>query len=182
MEKDSQPKSRLIFVGDISEKKGREIIQRLFELNEENPAKDIVLIISSTGGDVYEFMGIHDAMGLIECDVATLAVGKAMSSGLLLLMSGTKGKRFVTQNATLLIHEIKVEVDGQLAEVKMETEEYKRLQKIINDMVLGYTKIKKADIKKLMGRDTYLSASKAVQLGFADCIVKSPQIWKKLAL
>jgi len=182
MDKKPQPKSRLVFVTDIDQKKGRGVVRRLFELNEEDPSKDIILVISSYGGDVYEFMGIHDAMNLVECDVATLAIGKAMSCGLLLLMSGTKGKRFVTPNTTLLTHEMGVAAEGQLTDVKTEMAENERLQKMIHDLFLEYTKVKEADVKKWSGKDTYLSASKAVRLGIADHIVKSPQVWKKLDL
>jgi len=181
-DKESQSKSRLIFINDINEKKGREAIQKIFELNEENSSKDIVLVLSSCGGDVYEFMGIHDAMRLVECDVATLAIGKAMSCGLFLLMSGAKGKRFVTQNTTLLTHGMGVSADGQIVEVKTEVAEYDRLQGIIRDLFLEYTKVKKANISNFIGKDTYLSASKAVRLGIADHLVKSPQIWKHLDL
>lgn len=182
MEKDPKPKSRIIFVNDINEKRGRGVVRKLFGLHEEDPDKDIVLVVSSYGGDVYEFMAIHDAMRLVSCDVATLALGKAMSSGLLLLMSGTPGKRFVSQNTTLLTHEMGVEAEGQLTDVKTEMKENERLQKIIHDMLLKYTKVGDGDIKKWMGKDTYLSASKAVKLGFADHIVRSSTIWKKLNL
>lgn len=182
MEKDPKPKSRVIFINDINEKRGRGVIEKLFELHEENPEKDILLVVSSYGGDIYEFMGIHDAIKLITCDVAVLAIGKAMSSGLLLLMSGTRGKRFVTQNTTLLTHEMGVEVEGQLTDVKTELAENERLQKLIRDMLTEYTKVRDEDVKKWLGRDTYLSAAKVVKLGIADHIVKSPAFWKKLNL
>ena len=182
MDKDPKPQSRIIFINDINEKRGRGIIQKLFELNQQDPEKDILIVISSYGGDIYEFMGIHDAMRLIECDVAILAIGKAMSSGLFLLMSGTKGKRFITQNTSLLTHDIGVEAEGQLSDVKTELVENERLQKTIYDMFLEYTRVKEDDIKKWAGKDTYLSAAKAVRLGIADHIVKSTAIWKKLNL
>ncbi len=50
-------------------------------------------------------MAIYDTMQLIEPDVATVGLGMCASMGQFLLSSGTKGKRFLTSHARVLMHQ-----------------------------------------------------------------------------
>ena len=62
------------------------------------------MFIDSYGGACDSFIAIHDIMKIIRCDIATVCIGKAMSCGQMLLISGQKGKRFITPNSRVLIH------------------------------------------------------------------------------
>ena len=95
--------SRIVFLsGDVDDAVAKDIVARLITLDFQNPAKDILLYIDSWGGDVYSFLSIHDAMKMLRCDVATVAVGKAFSCAAMILLSGTKGKRFTTPNSRIM--------------------------------------------------------------------------------
>ncbi|NKX52428.1 ATP-dependent Clp protease proteolytic subunit, partial [Arthrobacter deserti] len=71
----------------------------------EDPEKDIYLYINSPGGSVTAGMAIYDTMQFIPNDVVTVATGLAASMGQFLLSSGTKGKRYATPHARILMHQ-----------------------------------------------------------------------------
>lgn len=78
------------FNGIFDEDKAKDAIKTMLEYELENYNKDIIIYIDSRGGEIDSFIAIHDVIKMLRCDVATLCIGKAMSAGQLLLMSGTK--------------------------------------------------------------------------------------------
>lgn len=168
--------NRIIYMsGDFNEDKAKDIINRMFTLESKDATKDILMYIDSYGGYVHSFLAIHDVMKLIRCNVATCAIGKTMSCGQMLLISGTKGKRFITPNARVLMHEIFNCACGKLSDLEVEINETKAIKKIVEAQILEYTKIKKQDLKEIMLKDSYFSAQDALKLGIVDYIVTKPQ-------
>ena len=120
---------------------------------------------------------------LSRCDIATVCTGKAMSCGQMLLMSGTKGKRFATPNSRILIHEISHITYGKLSDMEIDINEDKEVQKIWEGLIVEYTKIKKSEIRELMKRDSYLSAKEAKDYGIIDHIIEKPSdLYKRITL
>jgi ATP-dependent Clp protease protease subunit len=134
----------------FTEIKVREVVKNLLELEVKEPQKDIILFIDSHGGFIDSFFAIHDAINLISSDVATVCLGSALSCGALLLMSGKKGKRFITENSRVLIHEISSGSIGKLSDMDIDLKESQRLQKKIEKMIFEYTKIKEDTYTKPM--------------------------------
>jgi len=169
-------KNRIIFLsGFFNEDKAKEAITSILTLESQNPTKDILMIIDSYGGFVHSLMAIHDIMKYVtRCDVVTLGIGKQMSCGQLLLVSGTKGKRFVTPNSRILLHQISAGTFGKLSEMEIDINENKKLQDIIELMILKYTKINRKQLTELMKMDSYMSATEALKFGLIDGIIKSP--------
>ena len=96
-------KERVIFlVGPVDDNTANLVIAQMLFLESENPDKDINFYINSPGGSVPAGMAIYDTMKFIKCDVSTLCVGMAASMGAFLLAAGTKGKRFVLPNSTVM--------------------------------------------------------------------------------
>lgn len=167
--------NRIIYMsGEFNEDKAKEIITKLFTLEAKDPSRDILMYIDSYGGYVHSFLAIHDVIKMIRCNVATIAIGKTMSCGQMLLISGAKGKRFITPNARVLMHEIASGAFGKLSEMEVDINETRALKKIVEDLIVKYTKIKKTDLKQIMTRDSYFSAEEAVKLGIVDHIVHKP--------
>ena len=138
------------------------------------------MIINSSGGSIYSFIAIHDMINILRCDVATCCVGKAMSCGQMLLISGKKGKRFITKNSSVLIHQIWTKLSGNLSYMDNEIADLESLQKNIFDKyILKYTKITKAQLKKIMSKDSYFYATQAKELGIVDHIITSPSVLYK---
>lgn len=176
-EKDALENNRIIYMqGLINEDKAKEVITKLIELDTKNPSKDILLIIDSYGGMVHSFLAIHDVMKyVIRSDISTLALGKTMSCGQMLLMSGAKGKRFVTPNTRVLMHEISSGTYGSISDMENDLEEGKKLMDIMNGLILKYTKISKSKLKEIMSKDSYMSSQEAISLGIADKMINHPR-------
>lgn len=87
--------------GEIEENMAESIVAQLLYLDAKNH-EDIQFYINSYGGDVTAGLAIYDTLQHIQSDVRTICVGKAMSMGAVLLSGGTKGKRSVLPNATVI--------------------------------------------------------------------------------
>jgi ATP-dependent Clp protease protease subunit len=170
----------IYFSGAFNEEKAHQTISKLLEYECKDPTRDILLFVDSYGGYVDSFVAIHDTIKLLRCDVATCCVGKAMSCGQMLLISGTQGKRFITPNSRVMIHQIASASFGKLRDLEVDIEESKRLQKdVIDKLILKYTKIKPKQLKEIMVDDTFVTAKKALDLGVVDHIVTNPNILYK---
>jgi len=168
--------NRIIFLsGEITEEKSKEIITKIMNLEAKDPTKDIMLLIDSYGGMVHSMLAVHDVMKhLTRCDIITVGIGKQMSAGQLLLISGTKGKRFATPNSRILMHQLFAGTFGKLADMEVDVEEYKMLEDLLDKLIVKYTKVKKSQLKELLQVDSYVSAQKALELGLIDHIIKQP--------
>lgn len=170
--------SRILFLsGDMNEQKSHEIISRLITLDYQNPSKDILLYIDSYGGDVYSLISIHDTIKMLRCDVATVCVGKAMSAAAILLMSGCHGKRFITPNSRVMLHEVSSYGDeGKLTFIKDALKETEKLQALLEGFVKLYTKMTAKQIKDVFSKDFYMDASQAKKFMIVDHIIDNSDL------
>ena len=168
--------NRIIYMsGEFNEATAKDVVSRLITLEAKDPTKDILMYIDSYGGHVHSFLAMHDIMKMLRCNIATVAIGKTMSCGQMLLISGTPGRRFITPNARVLMHEISNATWGKLSDLEVDINETKALRKILDEMILKYTKIKKGELSQIMVRDSYFSAQEALKLGIVDYIIHKPQ-------
>ena len=173
--------NRIIYMsGEFNEQKAEMIVSKLLQFEAINPSKDILLIIDSYGGVVDSFVTIHDTIGLLRCNVATCCIGKAMSCGQLLLISGAQGKRFITPNSRVMIHEFTAGNYGKLSDLEISVKENKRLQKEIwENLNIKYTNLTKKKLDEMRGRDTFLNAKECLENGIVDHIITDPKVLYK---
>src|ERR1700676_4055990 len=99
-------KDRIIFLGSaIDDQVANVVIAQLLFLEMENPEKDIHIYINSPGGSVTAGLGIYDIMQFVKGEVRTYCTGMAASMGSLLLMAGSKGKRYILPHGRVMIHQ-----------------------------------------------------------------------------
>ena len=177
-------KNRIIYLnGKFNESMVEKAIQKLFQLESDNPHKDILIIIDSYGGFVHSLLGLYDAINLIRCDVATLCLGKAMSCGQMLLMCGAKNKRFATKHSRILAHQISSGAIGKLSDMEIEINETKELNTIIESLFKKHANLNKKEFDKLMSKESYMSAKEAKKIGLIDHIVETHNdLYKKINL
>ena len=173
--------NRIIYMsGEFNEHKAEHIVTKLLQFECINPSKDILLIIDSYGGSVDSFIAIHDIIKILRCHVSTCCIGKAMSCGQLLLISGEKGKRFITPNSRVMIHEFSAGNFGKISDLEINIKENRRLQQAIWETLnLKYTKLDKKRLKEMEGRDTFLTANECLKCGLVDHIVTNPSVLYK---
>ena len=165
--------SRIVVLhGEVNEPVIASIIVQLLQLASMN-SKPIYLIISTYGGSVDEMFSLYDAIKFLPCPVHTIALGKVMSAGVLLLASGVKGQRMIGCSARIMIHPISGIFAGNVFEAINEVDEHKRLQSLMVNALLKETKMSRVDIKRIMtaGHDRFLTPDEAIKFGIVDIII-----------
>lgn len=167
-------KDRIIMLsGEINDQMANTVIAQLLFLDAQDSTKDISLYINSPGGVITSGLAIMDTMNLIKSDVQTIAIGMAASMASILLTTGTKGKRFVLPNATVLIHQPLGGAQGQATEIEIAAEEILKSRKKLNKILADATGQDPEVIQRDTERDHYLTAQEAKDYGLVDDILTS---------
>jgi ATP-dependent Clp protease protease subunit len=164
-------KERIIWLGsEVRDENANAICSQLLLLSAENPEKDIYLYINSPGGSVTAGMAIYDTMQFIPNDVVTVATGLAASMGQFLLSSGTKGKRYATPNARILMHQPSGGIGGTASDIKIQAELILHMKKVMADLTADQTGQSVDTILRDNDRDKWFTATEALEYGFFDKI------------
>ena len=168
----NKDKKRAIYLtGNIDEEKSEAFIKNILRLEIEDPIKDIVVIIDSYGGLVDSMWSMQDAMQMVTCKVHTLAIGKAMSCGQLMLIGGTKGCRYATPNSRIMMHEISSWAHGSISDIQNYAAELERLDKQFREFIVSRSKITATQLDKMLKSDCYMSPEDALKTGMIDRII-----------
>lgn len=168
-------KDRIIFLGsDVNEASANIIVAQLLHLQNEDPKKDIYFYINSPGGSVYDALAIYDTMQFVTNDVQTVGIGVQASAAAFLLSSGTKGKRFVLPNSTVMIHQPSSGTQGKITDMEINLREGLRLKRRLNEIMAQNTGQKIEKIQEDMERDKWLSADEAKKYGIVDGVINNP--------
>lgn len=173
-------KDRIIFLGaEIDEATANIVVAQLLFLQAEDDKKDIYLYINSPGGIVYHALAIYDTMKYIKNDIQTFGIGIQASAAAILLSSGTKGKRFLLPNASVMIHQPASSTQGKVTDMEIDLKESLRLKQRLIDIMAANTGQKVAKIKTDMERDFWMTAEEAKNYGLADEVISDTTKTKK---
>jgi len=165
-------KDRIIMIGDeINDQISNTVVAQLLFLAAEDPDKDISLYINSPGGSTTAGFAILDTMNYIKPDVQTICIGLAASFGAMLLMAGTKGKRFALPNSEIMIHQPLGGARGQATEIDISARRILKLKDQINGMIANFTGQNLEKVKADTERDYFLSSDEAMEYGIIDKIL-----------
>ena len=164
-------KERIIFLGsDVRDDNANTICAQLLLLSAEDPESDIWLYINSPGGSVTAGMAIYDTMKWIPNDVATVAMGLAASMGQFLLSAGTKGKRYATPHARVMMHQPSGGIGGTASDIKIQAEQMLHIKKQMAELIAEHTGQDVEQIEKDSDRDRWFTAAEAKEYGFVDYV------------
>ncbi|MBL19067.1 MAG: hypothetical protein CMC82_04475 [Flavobacteriaceae bacterium] len=175
-----QPDLRIMgLFSDVSDDKIAELVHAMIYMDELNSMRQtdlpIEFYISTYGGSADDMFAMYDVMRVIRerTEIHTVGLGKVMSAGVLLLASGTKGKRCIGKNCRVMVHSVIGGSSGPLHNLMNEMEAIEQIQKMYSDALVEETNMTKKDMKKLLERkvNVYLTAEEAVELGIADVII-----------
>jgi ATP-dependent Clp protease protease subunit len=165
-------KDRIIILGTpINDEVANVIVAQMLFLESEDPDKGINIYINSPGGVVTAGLAIYDTMQYVKCPVSTICVGQAASAAALLLLAGTKGKRYALPNARIMIHQPLGGAQGQATDIDIQAKEILRLKAYINGLMVKHTSHTIERIEKDTERDYFMSAEDARQYGIIDEVV-----------
>ena len=128
----------------------------------------IFLHINSGGGELQEGMAAVDAIRNSKIPIYTIIEGEAASAATFLSVSGKK--RFMTENSVLLIHQLSSGFWGNMQQLEDEHENNKFFMEKIYSLYSKYTKISRRRLERIMKRDIWWGADKAIKYGFVDAI------------
>ncbi len=166
-------KDRIIFLGTgIDNNVANTVIAQLLFLERENPKKDITLYVNSPGGSVTATLAMYDTMQHISCDVSTVCVGMAASGGAIILLGGTKGKRFALPHSEVMIHQPLGGAEGQATDIAIAANHIIKTKDLLNNLIAERTGQPIDVVKDGTERDNFMDAQEALNFGIIDKILK----------
>ncbi|GAA1773898.1 MULTISPECIES: ATP-dependent Clp protease proteolytic subunit [Agromyces] len=167
-------KDRIIWLGsEVRDDNANEIAAKLLLLAAEDPKKDIYLYINSPGGSITAGMAIYDTMQFVPNDIVTVGIGMAASMGQLLLTAGTKGKRYITPNARVLLHQPHGGFGGTASDIQTQAQLILDMKKRLAEITAAQTGKSVEQINADGDRDRWFNAQQALEYGFVDHIRES---------
>ena len=126
----------------------------------------ITIELTCYGGDVYGMLGAVDYLGNAPVRIDIHGRGAIMSAATFLL-AACQGRRSLTPNAFLMIHEISSWVVGRTSDVQVEARHMEVLQNTAYGLYARHTN-RDLDYWKSIQKNLYLSAKEALEFGFVD--------------
>lgn len=176
--------SKTLYLGSSSDLDGDEMgvdhtlsslaIRGLHSLDVTKPDLPITIILNNPGGDTAHGLAIFDFIKRCKSHVTIQVFGRAASMAAWILQAGDH--RQLSKHSYLMIHEGEMWVGGHPENVQREMEQYKKEQKVFEDILLCRMQevnptITREDVKRMLVFDTILDAQDAVALGLADEII-----------
>ena len=163
-----------IFMEDVTQESIKPLINWIIaeNFNKDKKKKELTLGICSPGGDLNACFALVDVMKGSKIPIRTIGMGMIASCGLLMFISGEKGRRVLTPNTSILSHQYSWGSFGKEHELFAVVKEY---DLTTQRMIAHYKKctgLSEKDIRKylLPPHDVWLSAKEAKKLGLCDSI------------
>lgn len=167
-------KDRIIWLGsEVRDENANEIAAKLLLLAAEDPERDIYLYINSPGGSITAGMAIYDTMQFVPNDIVTVGIGMAASMGQLLLTAGTRGKRYITPNARVLLHQPHGGFGGTASDIQTQAQLILDMKKRLAEITAAATGKTVEQVNADGDRDRWFTAQEALDYGFVDHIRES---------
>lgn len=131
---------------------------------------DVTVNIKSYGGAVHEALGIYDYLQTLTNKVTTKIWGAAASSATLISLAGDE--RLIAENARYLIHKPMIDLfqanSDDIAKMLDQMQDYDRQ---IVGLYEEKTNLSASEILNLMREEKFITADKALEMGFVDGII-----------
>ncbi|MGL5650285.1 MAG: ClpP family protease [Paraclostridium sp.] len=136
------------FAGNPQKKstKYEHIIPMLFEIEENQNIKGVLVILNTVGGDVEAGLAMAELMNSVSKKVVTLVLGGSHSIGVPLATAGDYS--FIAPTATMIVHPIRT--NGLVIGVNETFEYFKKMQERITRFIIRTSDIEKEELEKLM--------------------------------
>ena len=125
--------------------------------------------INSYGGDVSEGLAIHNVLKNSKSKVVTYCDGFACSAASVIFMAGDE--RIMNSASLLMIHNAWTYAAGNANEFRKQAEDLDKITQASINAYLSRVNIAEDEVKKLMDKETWLTADESVSYGFATEIV-----------
>ena len=170
-------KSGLYLLMDvITAESCKEAIEFVLKQNtEKKKQKRLQFMICSPGGDVPSCFALIDIMKGSRIPIHTVGLGVIASCGLLLFITGEKGKRTLTPNTSILSHQYSWGSYGKEHELFAQVKEFELSTERMINHYKKCTGLTEEQIREhlLPPEDRWLSAKEAKKLVICDKVILS---------
>lgn len=167
-------KDFIVFVtGPIDMGVANTFIAQLLFLESQDPERDIKIYINSPGGEAYAGFAMYDTMKHVKNEIITINVGLAASAGALLLVGGTKGKRYALPGSYTMIHQTSSGVEGQATDIEITAKHVLRLREDYAQAIAKSTEKPLDKVQVDIERDNWMNAKETLEYGIVDKILES---------
>jgi ATP-dependent Clp protease protease subunit len=163
--------SMFLIFGEIDIDIAQSTVEWILNANyAEEPPEVLTIFINSVGGDLAAAWSIIDVMRGSTVPVRIIGLGQIASAGLLILSAGEKGKRILTENTSVMMHQYSWGTVGKHHELLAAAKEYTLMQTRLINHFKKTTGLSEEEInEKLMPpHDVYMSGEEAKALGICD--------------
>ena len=163
-----------VFMDDVTQESMKPLINWIIaeNFNKEKKKEELTLGICSRGGDLNACFALVDIMKGSKIPIRTIGMGMIASCGLVIFISGEKGRRVLTPNTSILSHQYSWGSFGKEHELFAAVKEFDLTTRRMIDHYKKCTGLSEKDIRKylLPPQDVWLSAKEAKKLGLCDSI------------
>lgn len=179
IEEELLKKGILVLHGELNEELCNKICKRLLYLQQLGQKK-IEIILNSVGGEVYHGLLIYNTLEDLRAhgiEIIIEARGVCASMAVVILQGASLRK--ASKYTRFLLHEVSSWAFGKASEVKEESQELEKVNKMLDEIVTNRSKLTPKQLrKKTKKRDWWISAEEALKYGLIDEIIK-PSLQKE---
>ena len=160
--------------GDIAQENVDNAIKWLLYENLDPKEKKLTLFINSTGGDLYQAFALVDMMNNSKHTIRTIGTGAIMSAAFIIFASGTRGERYISENAGIMCHQFSNTIENKYHDIKAQMKETDLCNARMLEILKQATGKNEDTVKLhlLPTSDVYLTAQEMIDIGAADHLLK----------
>lgn len=126
--------------------KYEELIPRLFELEQSDTVKGILLLLNTVGGDVEAGLSIAELIAGMTKPTASLVIGGSHSIGVPLAVCTEHS--FIAPSAVLTVHPVRI--SGTVIGAPQSYRYFERMQQRISDFIISHSDCNRVKLEELM--------------------------------
>jgi ATP-dependent Clp protease protease subunit len=132
--------------------------------------RELLLMICSNGGQMEDAFALIDVMRSSRVAIKTVGLGSIASSGLMIFLAGTRGRRVLTPNTSILSHQFAWGSQGKAHELFATVKEFQLTEQRMVEHYKISTGLDDEAIRRVLlpPQDVYLSAQEALEYGICD--------------
>ncbi|EKQ53939.1 MULTISPECIES: ATP-dependent Clp protease proteolytic subunit [unclassified Clostridium] len=148
------------------------IIPQLIDIEQNDEAKGLLIVLNTVGGDVEAGLAISEMIRSMSKATVSVVIGGGHSIGVPLATAADFS--FITPSATMIVHPVRM--NGFVIGISQTFEYFKKMQERINEFIVRTSNIKTETLEKLMLQTddllndvgTMLIGKQAVDCGLID--------------
>jgi len=161
-----------VLIDNIDADSVRPVIEWILHENHvrKKKYKELLLMICSDGGNLEQAFALIDVMRSSRVAIKTVGLGSIASAGLMIFLAGTRGRRVLTPNTSILSHQFAWGTSGKAHELFATVKEFQLTEQRMIQHYQTATGLDDDTIRKVLlpPQDVYLSADEALKYGICD--------------